>query len=115
MSNNETNGSASEHRSSDRRISYAKVTAGGIPGYIRNLSEDGIGVEFLLPSGFVSGQEVVLQIHPEEITGLEGFSCNATVMWLKDEPPYFNVGFRSIKSVTGSSEGLKKLLAYYSH
>jgi hypothetical protein len=103
----------SEHRRFERETTYAKLILDGLPGYIRNISPEGIGVEFLMPVNLKAGDSADIEVHPEAETGLDVIRCRAQVRWLRPEPPYFHIGLVSLPGDEQARKALRLLLEQY--
>jgi hypothetical protein len=102
-----------DNREAQRKTTYAKLLINGIPGYIRNVSSNGIGAEFMMPPGLRVGDLIELEVHPEEETGLGATVCSAEVKWIKNEPPYFHVGLTSLPGDEEARELFERLSGQY--
>jgi hypothetical protein len=82
-----------EHRMEARNQGYAKVILDSQPGYLRNLTDDGCKIVMLSALPNEIGEELTVQIIPEETSGVNSLTVDAELRWKKTDGPYFVYGF----------------------
>ena len=106
----------SEQRRHARATSYAKVvlTPSGVPGYIRDLSQSGCHVSFIMPVGVSVGDEIRLEVTTGGGIDIPVFTLRLVVRWKKEDGLYFSVGGETPgdwQEPTGSP--FERLVEYY--
>jgi len=103
-----------EHRNEPRNLGYAKVVLNNFPAYLRNLTFDGCKIVSLEPLPCNYGETAVLQIIPEENTGIKTIVITAELRWSREESRYYTYGFKLIRFNSSDDEtNYNKLVAIY--
>jgi len=103
-----------EHRNEPRNLGYAKVILNNFPAYLRNLTFDGCKIVSIESLPCNSGDTAVLQIIPEENTGIKSIDISAELRWSREEAPYYTYGFKLIGFNSPEDEtNYNKLVAIY--
>jgi hypothetical protein len=103
-------------RAKNREKCYAKVWFPEInaPGYLRDISSKGCRIELLQPQSWKTGDEMRVELIPDDIMKIGNVIGTIEIRWTKNEDFYWTVGskFVSVKN-NESLENYKQLLAYY--
>lgn len=104
----------SEHRMEPRNQGYAKVIMDSLPGYLRNLTDEGCKIVTISALPHSIGESLTFQILPDETSGLDRITVTAELRWEKKDGPYFVYGFQiSSYASENDSEIYHKLVTQY--
>ena len=76
-----------------RNQGYAKAILDSMPGYLRNLTEEGCKIVTVTALPHSIGEILTFQILPDETSGLDRITVTAELRWEKKDGPYFVYGF----------------------
>lgn len=105
---------ANEERREKRTRTHAKVLllAGGIPGYLRDLSPAGCQVSLLKPAP--PEDRLPLRVIPAEESGIPTFIVTLEVRWSREDPVFRQVGgVLHLPEDPQARRSLNRLYAYY--
>ena len=104
-----------ENRTVFRKHCYSKALIENIPGYLRDITEEGFKITTLNPLRMKPNEIIRITLIPEESLQLETINITAELRWEKTTSVYFYYGFHlnSFKD-SEAEKRYKKLMALYS-
>ncbi len=105
-----------EQRNEARLKAHAKVLIKGweVPGYIRDLSQDGCQISLTRPLDLKNEQALAVAVLHDPETGVMPFDFFMQVLWTRADPVFFNLG-GPISPFPGEQHerGLRRLYEFY--
>ena len=98
------------NRTSSRFTSYAKVLMDGIPGYMRDISEDGFKYVTIIPLTVEQSETKAVTVLPEN-EEISQFGLTGQIRWIRSDDEGFQIcGIKILRFETPEGEGAYKEL-----
>ncbi len=105
-----------EQRGKARLKTHAKILVKGweVPGYIRDLSQEGCQISLTRPVDLKREQALAVAVLADPETGVVPFKFFMQVLWTRPDPVFFNLG-GPISPFPGTENelGLRRLYEFY--
>jgi hypothetical protein len=104
-----------EKRREKRFISYAKVILIGKDslGYLRDINSLGCQIDFIEPPALQTGDQIEIQIMPNEELSLPNIRLSLNVKWMRQDTVYYSIGGSLSQVPDEYREAYQKLLSYF--
>lgn len=104
-------------RKEERNDCYARVLVKdrSIPGYIRNLSNSGLALDFLSDLAMKKGDFLDFMVLTPDDSQIPCFPLNAKIMWIEKNGVYYSLGCSVQEGNSKLDKAFFQLLDYYNN